>query len=118
MFIFIKYAKELTIKTGNPEIGYTDSYVIFDDVFIPWERVFLCGEYLHGGALAMLFALFHRHSYSGCKPAIGDMLLGLASLAARHNGISKAHSCQRNTLQDYYDYRVGLRGRIYRFGKK
>jgi aromatic ring hydroxylase len=39
----------------------------------------------------MLFALFHRHSYSGCKPAIGDMFLGLASLAAKHNGISKAH---------------------------
>jgi len=69
--------------------GYTDSYVIFDDAFIPWERVFLCGENDHGGMCALLFALFHRHSYSGCKPAIGDVLLGIASLAARHNGINK-----------------------------
>ena len=69
--------------------GYTDSYVIFDDAFIPWDRVFLCGENDHGGMCALLFALFHRHSYSGCKPAIGDVLLGIASLAARHNGIQK-----------------------------
>ncbi|MCE5273586.1 MAG: 4-hydroxyphenylacetate 3-hydroxylase N-terminal domain-containing protein [Syntrophaceae bacterium] len=69
--------------------GYTDSYLIFDNVFVPWDRVFLCGENDHGGLCALLFALFHRHSYSGCKPAIGDVLTGMASLAARHNGIRK-----------------------------
>ncbi len=69
--------------------GYTDSYLIFDDVFVPWDRVFLCGENDHGGMCALLFALFHRHSYSGCKPAIGDVMTGLASLAARHNGIRR-----------------------------
>ncbi|MBW2180090.1 MAG: aromatic ring hydroxylase [Deltaproteobacteria bacterium] len=69
--------------------GATDSYIIFDDMFVPWERVFLCGEYQHGGALALLFALFHRHSYSGCKPAIGDVILGTAALAAEYNGIQK-----------------------------
>jgi len=69
--------------------GATDSYMIFDEMFVPWERVFLCGEHQHGGALALLFALFHRHSYSGCKPAIGDILLGTAALAAEYNGIHK-----------------------------
>lgn len=69
--------------------GATDSYLIFDDCFVPWDRVFLCGESLHGGALALLFALFHRHSYSGCKPAIGDVILGTAALAAEYNGIHK-----------------------------
>lgn len=69
--------------------GSTDSYMIFDDMFVPWERVFLCGEYQHGGALALLFALFHRHSYSGCKPAIGDIILGTAALAAEYNNIHK-----------------------------
>ncbi|MFX0021880.1 MAG: 4-hydroxyphenylacetate 3-hydroxylase family protein [Candidatus Hermodarchaeota archaeon] len=70
--------------------GATDSYLIFDDVFVPWERVFLCGEYQHGGALALLFGLFHRHSYSGCKPAIGDIMTGTAALAAEYNNIAKA----------------------------
>jgi len=70
--------------------GATDSYIIFDDVFVPWERVFLCGEYQHGGALALLFGLFHRHSYSGCKPAIGDLVVGTAALAAEYNNIHRA----------------------------
>jgi aromatic ring hydroxylase len=70
--------------------GATDSYTIFDDAFIPWERVFLCGEAVHGGVCALLFALFHRHSYSGCKPAFGDLVLGTAALAAEYNGIAKA----------------------------
>ena len=69
--------------------GYTDSYMIFEDCFVPWERVFLAGEHMLGGALALLFALFHRHSYSGCKPAIGDLILGTAALAAEVNNIHK-----------------------------
>ena len=70
--------------------GLTDSYTIFDKCFIPWERVFLCGETTHGAVGALLFALFHRHSYSGCKPAIGDLMLGTVALAAEYNGIHKA----------------------------
>ena len=69
--------------------GLTDSYTIFDKCFIPWERVFLCGETTHGAVGALLFALFHRHSYSGCKPAIGDLMLGTVALAAEYNGIHK-----------------------------
>ncbi|MDD5288532.1 MAG: 4-hydroxyphenylacetate 3-hydroxylase N-terminal domain-containing protein, partial [Dehalococcoidales bacterium] len=69
--------------------GSTDSYMIFDNCFVPWERVFLAGEWQHGGTLALLFALFHRHSYSGCKPAIGDVILGTAALAAEANNIQK-----------------------------
>ena len=69
--------------------GATDSYMIFENCFVPWERVFLAGEHLHGGACALLFALFHRHSYSGCKPAIGDVILGMAALAAEVNNVHK-----------------------------
>jgi aromatic ring hydroxylase len=69
--------------------GATDSYMIFENCFVPWERVFLAGEHQHGGVLALLFALFHRHSYSGCKPAIGDVIMGTAALAAEVNNIHK-----------------------------
>jgi len=81
------------------DFGLTDSYVVFDDVFVPWERVFLCGEHLMGGVAALLFALFHRHSYSGCKPAVGDMMVGLAALAAEVNGISKAPHVQEKLAE-------------------
>ncbi|HQL00148.1 MAG TPA: 4-hydroxyphenylacetate 3-hydroxylase N-terminal domain-containing protein [Smithellaceae bacterium] len=70
--------------------GSTDSYMIFENCFVPWERVFLAGEWQHGGINALLFALFHRHSYSGCKPAIGDVILGTAALAAECNNVHKA----------------------------
>jgi aromatic ring hydroxylase len=63
--------------------------MIFENCFVPWERVFLAGEHQHGGVLALLFALFHRHSYSGCKPAIGDIIMGTAALAAEVNNIHK-----------------------------
>ena len=64
--------------------------MIFENCFVPWERVFLAGEWQHGGVNALLFALFHRHSYSGCKPAIGDVILGAAALAAECNNVHKA----------------------------
>jgi aromatic ring hydroxylase len=69
--------------------GSTDSYMIFENCFVPWERVFLAGEWQLGGVNALLFALFHRHSYSGCKPAIGDVILGTAALAAEVNNVHK-----------------------------
>ena len=85
--VHLHVPREREVHKRGFEPGYSDSYVIFEDAFIPWERVFLCGENLHAGACALLFALFHRHSYSGCKPAIGDVLLGMAAQAAEINGI-------------------------------
>ncbi len=69
--------------------GSADSMTIFDNVFVPWERVFLNGEYELGGRLALLFALYHRHSYTGCKPAVTDVFAGATALMAECNGIEK-----------------------------
>ena len=72
--------------------GSADSMTIFDNVFVPWKHVFLDGEYDFGGRLALLFALYHRHSYTGCKPAFTDILMGAAALMAECNGIEgKSH---------------------------
>lgn len=70
--------------------GIADSTTIFDDVFVPWERVFLCGEHYFASMLAMLFATFHRHSYTGCKPAITDLILGASALVTDYSGIAGA----------------------------
>ncbi len=69
--------------------GECESFTIFDDVFIPWERVFLAGESEFGGQLALLFSLYHRHSYTGCKPAVTDVLMGAAALVAEYSGTSR-----------------------------
>lgn len=73
------------------EVGVADSFIIFDDVFIPWDYVFLCGEYKYATMLAWLFAIYHRHSYTGCKPAFTDIMMGASSLVADYNGIGSVH---------------------------
>jgi aromatic ring hydroxylase len=67
---------------------------VFDNVFVPNERIFLNGETDIGGQLALLFALFHRHSYCGCKPGIGDVMLGTTALLADYNGVEKTGHTQ------------------------
>jgi len=84
------------IKAPFPEYGVSDSIVVFDDTFIPKERVFMCQEWEFGRRLALLFADSHRHSYSGCKPAISDILCGTTALVAEANNIEKvAHVRQK-----------------------
>ena len=76
--------------------GSADAMVIFDNVFVPWERVFLNGEYELGGRQALLFALYHRHSYTGCKPAMTDVITGATALMAECNGIeTQAHVSEK-----------------------
>jgi aromatic ring hydroxylase len=70
--------------------GVSDSVILFDNVFIPNERVFMCGEWEFGRRMALLFANSHRHSYCGCKPAVSDILCGASILAAEANNISRA----------------------------
>jgi 4-hydroxybutyryl-CoA dehydratase / vinylacetyl-CoA-Delta-isomerase len=75
---------------GNPRFGGQEVLVVFDDVFVPVERVFLDGEVDHSGALVERFAAYHRQSYGGCKVGVGDVLIGAAALAARMNGVAGA----------------------------
>ncbi|WP_347487847.1 4-hydroxyphenylacetate 3-hydroxylase N-terminal domain-containing protein [Desulfoscipio sp. XC116] len=79
--------------TPSPIFQYGDveSFTIFDDVFVPKERVFMKGEFMFAGFLALMFAHFHRHSYTGCKPAVSDVLASAAALVAEYSGLEKAH---------------------------
>jgi 4-hydroxybutyryl-CoA dehydratase/vinylacetyl-CoA-Delta-isomerase len=78
------------MDTGNPEFGGTEALVIFDNVFIPNDRIFLNGEYEYAGLLVERFAGYHRQSYGGCKVGVGDVLIGAAAVAADYNGCPKA----------------------------
>ncbi|MFY9114888.1 MAG: 4-hydroxyphenylacetate 3-hydroxylase family protein [Dethiobacteria bacterium] len=74
---------------GNLYYGGQECLIIFDHVFIPWERVFLCGEYNYSGPLVERFAGYHRQSYGGCKAGVGDLLIGAAASLAEYQGLDK-----------------------------
>lgn len=74
---------------GNPRYGGHEALIVFDDVFVPWDRVFMCGEYEFAGELVEKFAAYHRHSYA-CKVGVGDVLIGATQLIAEMNGVQRA----------------------------
>ncbi len=78
------------IDLGNSEFGGHEVLVIFNDVFVPNDRIFMCGEYDFSGMLVERFAGYHRQSYGGCKVGVGDVLIGASALAAEYNGAEKA----------------------------
>ena len=78
------------IDVGNAEFGGVEALTIFDDVFVPNDRIFLNGETEYAGMLVERFAGYHRQSYGGCKVGVGDVLIGAAAVAADYNGASRA----------------------------
>jgi len=78
------------IDVGNHQFGGHEALMVFDHLFVPWENVFMCGEYEFSGLLVERFAGYHRQSYGGCKVGVGDVLIGAAALAADYNGAAKA----------------------------
>lgn len=80
------------MDAGNPTYGVVggEALVIFEDVFVPWERVFLCGETDMAGILVERFATLHRQNYGGCKGGVSDVLIGATALAADFQGTSGA----------------------------
>jgi len=99
------------------EIGDAESFTIFDDVFVPRERVFMDGkgdprQTAYAGFLALLFAHYHRHSYTGCKPAISEVLASAAALVAEYNGIEReAH------VRDKISHMIGTAELIFAAGQ-
>jgi len=69
--------------------GITQAFLLFDNVFIPNERVFMCKEYKYSSSLIMNFVSLYRTAIGGCVAGQGDVMVGAAALIARANGISE-----------------------------
>ena len=82
--------EEQKLDVGNPVYGGQEVMTVFDDVFVPNERVFMNGEVDFSGILVERFASYHRQSYGGCKAGVGDVLIGATGLIAKMNGVDKA----------------------------
>jgi 4-hydroxybutyryl-CoA dehydratase/vinylacetyl-CoA-Delta-isomerase len=78
------------VDVGNPTFGGQEVLTVFDDVFVPAERIFLDGEVDFSGPLVERFAAYHRQSYGGCKVGVGDVLIGATALIAEMNGVARA----------------------------
>jgi 4-hydroxybutyryl-CoA dehydratase/vinylacetyl-CoA-Delta-isomerase len=77
------------VDQGNAQFGGQEAAIIFDDVFIPADHVFMDGEYEHAAPLVERFTAFHRRSYV-CKTGLGDVIIGAAATIADYNGVAKA----------------------------
>lgn len=76
------------IDAGNAKFAGQEAMVIFDNVFIPWNLVFMDGEYEFAAMLVERFTCYHRRSYV-CKSGVGDVLIGAAATVADFNGVEK-----------------------------
>src|ERR1051325_2671582 len=63
-----------------------EGLLIFDNVFVPMERVFLDGEVSHAAALAHALGLWERSNAGAYSGSSADRLVGLAALLAEVNG--------------------------------
>jgi 4-hydroxybutyryl-CoA dehydratase/vinylacetyl-CoA-Delta-isomerase len=86
-----------------------ETTTIFEDVFVPWERVFLAGEHEFAGPLALAFVEHHRFTAVSYKLPLVDALVGSALLMADMNGIAKAGHV-REKLVHLISYAETLRG--------
>lgn len=71
----------------SAKYGQSTGVVIFDDVFVPHDRVFLAGETEEGGFLTTTYATHHRHSCIGARAGFGDLLIGAGALMTEANGL-------------------------------
>jgi len=82
-------AEKGNIDRGNVLYGGHEALVVFEDVFVPWERLFMYKEWDFAGQLVEQFASYHRQSYA-CKAGVGDVLIGATQTIAEFNGAQKA----------------------------
>jgi len=78
--------EEGNLDSGNAQYAGQEAMIILDEVFIPWDKVFMDGEYEFAAMLIERFTCYHRRSYV-CKTGLGDVLIGAASTISDYNGI-------------------------------
>jgi 4-hydroxybutyryl-CoA dehydratase / vinylacetyl-CoA-Delta-isomerase len=67
--------------------GQSTAVVVFDRVFVPWERVFYAGDWEHSHVLTYSYATHHRHSCIAARAGFGDLLIGAGALMCEANGL-------------------------------
>ncbi len=84
---------------GVPYAYNHEGLVIFDNVFVPKERVFLMKEVKYAVPIVEIFSSYHRQGYGGCKAGLGDILIGASYNLAKQLGIEKAPHVQEKLTE-------------------
>ena len=71
----------------HPVRELTEAMIVFDNVFVPWERVFMCGEWQFSMLMAYTFATFHRFTAISYKVPVVEVMAGCAVAMAKYNGL-------------------------------
>jgi len=83
---------------GNTYYSKYCPTLIFDNVFIPWNRVFMCGETEFASEMVIKFSSFHRQSHGGCKSGKIDCMVGTALTMMDYNGTAKAGHLKQKVI--------------------
>jgi 4-hydroxybutyryl-CoA dehydratase/vinylacetyl-CoA-Delta-isomerase len=86
-----------------------ETLTVFEDVFVPNERVFLLDDTQRAGELALTFVEYHRFTAVSYKLPLVDALVGLALTLAEANGIARAGHV-RDKLVHLIGYAESVRG--------
>lgn len=89
-----------------------ESLTIFDDVFVPNDRIFMKGEWQYAVQLAIGFVEFHRFTAVSYKLPLIDLFVGVSQLISEYNGIEKV-SHIRDKIAKLMAYAATVRGLIY-----
>ncbi|MBN1848505.1 MAG: hypothetical protein JW932_07960 [Deltaproteobacteria bacterium] len=87
----------------QPVRELTEAMIVFDNVFVPWDRVFMCGEWQYSMLLAYTFATFHRFTAISYKVPSVEIMAGCAVAMAKYNGLEKVGHI-RDKLADVAAY--------------
>jgi 4-hydroxybutyryl-CoA dehydratase/vinylacetyl-CoA-Delta-isomerase len=77
--------------------GQSTAVIIFDKVFVPWDKVFIAGDWEFSGDITYNYATHHRHSCIAARAGFGDLLIGAGALMCEANGLDPD---QKSNLRD------------------
>ena len=72
----------------SSRFGQSTGACVFENVFVPHDKVFLCGEWEHSEYLTKTYANHHRHTCIGARAGFGDLLIGASTMMIETNGLN------------------------------
>jgi len=89
-----------------------EGMIVFNNVFVPNDRVFMCREYNFAAVWANIFATLHRFAYTACKPAVYENMTGAAMLISEYNGTKGEYflSNSADKIFEIYNPAITIKG--------